>query len=140
MLAIQVFCLLSVLLLAGKILRSKFSVLQKLYLPSSVVAGLLGLIIVSIFSDLLPAEWLNTIKKLPGFLINVIFATLFLGAVTPKFKHIIRLALPQLCLGQILGWGQYVVGLALTGFLLTRFFDVPPAFGNLLEIGFHTKG
>lgn len=136
MLAIQVFCVLSVLLLAGKILRSNFSILQKLYLPSSVVAGLLGLIIVSIFSNLVPAEWLNTIKKLPGFLINVIFATLFLGAVTPKFKHIIRLALPQLCLGQILGWGQYVVGLALTGFILTRFFDVPPAFGNLLEIGF----
>ena len=136
MLAIQVFCVLSVLLLAGKILRSNFSILQKLYLPSSVVAGLLGLVIVSVFSNLVPAEWLNTIKKLPGFLINVIFATLFLGAVTPRFKHIIRLALPQLCLGQILGWGQYVVGLALTGFILTRFFDVPPAFGNLLEIGF----
>ena len=46
------------------------------------------------------------------------------------------MALPQLCMGQLLAWGQYVIGLGLVGFLLCRLFDVPPAMGNLVEIGF----
>ncbi len=136
MTAIVVFCILSMLLIAGKILRSIFSVFQKLYLPSSVIGGLLGLLIISLFKDYIPVEWINAMKKLPGFLINVIFATLFLGTATPRFKEVFRIALPQLCLGQIIAWGQYVIGLGLAGFLLIKFFNVPPAFGNLLEIGF----
>jgi ESS family glutamate:Na+ symporter len=75
-------------------------------------------------------------RQVPGFLINVVFATLFLGAATPKFAQIFRLALPQFCLGQISSWGQYVVGLGLAGFVLAPLCGVPPAFGNLLEIGF----
>ena len=78
----------------------------------------------------------DTTKKLPGFLINVIFATLFLGVTTPKFKEIFKIALPQLCLGQIMAWGQYVLGLGLSGLLFVKLFGVPEAFGNLLEIGF----
>ena len=136
MTAIVVFCILSMLLIAGKILRSIFSVFQKLYLPSSVIGGLLGLLIISLFKDYIPVEWINAMKKLHGFLINVIFATLFLGTATPRFKEVFRIALPQLCLGQIIAWGQYVIGLGLAGFLLIKFFNVPPAFGNLLEIGF----
>lgn len=136
MTAIIVFCLLSMLLIVGKLLRSTFSFFQKLYLPSSVIGGLVGLLLVSLLRDYIPADWINATKKLPGFLINVIFATLFLGTVTPKFKEVFRIALPQLCLGQIMAWGQYVLGLGLTGFVLVKVFGVPPAFGNLLEIGF----
>ncbi|MBE6366334.1 MAG: sodium:glutamate symporter [Lentisphaerae bacterium] len=136
MLAVVVFCGLSLLLVAGKIIRSYFSFFQKLYLPSSVIGGLLGLVLISVFHNYIPAEWITTIKKLPGFLINVIFATLFLGLATPRFKEIFRIALPQLCLGQILSWGQYVIGLGVTGLVLCKLFDVPAAFGNLLEIGF----
>ena len=102
MLAVIVFCSLSVLLVAGKALRTSLSIFQKLYLPSSVIGGLLGLLLISVFHQYIPAEWINTTKKLPGFLIYVIFATLFLGVTTPKFKEIFRIALPQLCLGQII--------------------------------------
>ena len=136
MLAVIIFCALSCLLILGKLLRSVFSIFQRLYLPSSVIGGLLGLLIVSLFNQYIPAEWIKSVSRLPGFLINVIFASLFLGVVTPKFKEIFNLALPQLCLGQILAWGQYVIGLGITGFVLSRFFDLPMAFGNLLEIGF----
>lgn len=136
MTAIIVFCLLSMLLIVGKLLRSTFSFFQKLYLPSSVIGGLVGLLLVSLLREYIPGDWINATKKLPGFLINVIFATLFLGAATPKFKEVFRIALPQLCLGQIIAWGQYVLGLGLAGFLLAKAFGVPPAFGNLLEIGF----
>ena len=136
MTAIIIFCILSVLLTAGKLLRLNIPILQKLYLPSSVVGGLAGLVVITIFKDRIPHEWISGMKQLPGFLINVVFASLFLGKVTPAFKKIWTLAMPQLCMGQLLAWGQYVLGLGLCGFLLMPCFGVPAAFGNLLEIGF----
>ena len=136
MLAVAVFAVLSALLVCGKVLRLYVPFLQRLYLPSSVIGGLVGLALVSGFRDRIPAEWIACAQKMPGFLINVIFATLFLGVETPRLGRIVRIAFPQLCFGQLLAWGQYVLGLGLTGFLLAPLFGVPPAFGNLLEIGF----
>ena len=136
MTAVIIFCLLSLLLVLGKLLRSFIPLFQKLYLPSSVIGGLLGLILFTVFQKEIPGEWVSGIKSLPGFLINVIFATLFLGQEPPRFSAIVRIAFPQICMGQILAWGQYAVGLGLAGFLFLPLFKLPPAFGNLLEIGF----
>lgn len=136
MTAIIVFCSLSVLLVIGKILRTAVPVFQKLYLPSSVIGGIFGLIIFTFFGDKIPAEVINGIKRIPGFMINVIFAALFLGAVTPKLKMVFKCAFPQICMGQLLAWGQYVVGLGLAGFIFLPLFGLNPTFGNLLEIGF----
>ncbi len=136
MTAVIVFCFLSLLLVLGKLVRLGIPVLQRLYLPSSVIGGIIGLAVLSCFGSFIPPEVTQAISKLPGFLINVIFAALFLGTITPKLKEILKMALPQLCMGQMLAWGQYVVGLGLAGFLLAPLFGVNPAFGNLLEIGF----
>ena len=136
MTAIYVFCTLAVLLMLGKILRIFIPLIQRLYLPSSVIGGLVGLLIFSLFGQDLPPELLGGIKKIPGFMINVIFAALFLGTVPPHFKKIFNTAFPQICMGQLLAWGQYVIGLGLAGFVFLPYFGLPPAFGNLLEIGF----
>ena len=136
MTAIFVFCLLSILLVLGKILRTMVPLLQRCYLPSSVIGGFIGLVIFQCFPQLLPEEVVSAVGKLPGFMINVVFATLFLGVVTPPLKKVVRVAFPQLCFGQILAWGQYVIGFSLVGFLLLPFFGVNEGFGNLLEIGF----
>ncbi|MBR2125625.1 MAG: hypothetical protein IJ943_02700 [Akkermansia sp.] len=136
MTAIIVFCLLSALLVAGKVLRTLLPLLQRCYLPSSVIGGFIGLLIFQCFPELIPADVLNAVSKLPGFMINVVFATLFLGVVTPPMAKVVRVAFPQLCFGQILAWGQYVIGFALVGFILLPFFELNEGFGNLLEIGF----
>ena len=136
MLAVSVFAVLSALLVCGKLLRLYVPFLQRLYLPSSVIGGFVGLALLSCFRAHVPAEWIACAQKMPGFLINVIFATLFLGVETPRLGKIVRVAFPQLCFGQLLAWGQYVLGLGLAGFVLAPVFGVPPAFGNLLEIGF----
>ena len=136
MTAIIVFCALSVLLLTGKLLRTSIPLFQKLYLPSSVIGGLAGLLVLSFAGKYVPREVVQNLKLLPGFLINVIFASLFLGTVTPGIGKVLKTAFPQICLGQLLAWGQYVVGLTLAGFLFVPLFGVDPAFGNLLEIGF----
>ena len=136
MTAVCVFVALSALLFVGKIVRMKLAFLQRLYLPSSVVGGFVGLVLVSAFGRYLPDDAVADAQKVPGFLINVVFATLFLGASTPKVRDVVKFAMPQLCLGQLIAWGQYVVGLGLAGFVFVRLFGVPAAFGNLLEIGF----
>ena len=134
--AVIIFCSLSALLAIGKFLRLRFSLLQKLYLPSSVVGGLVGLIVLSLLGNRIPGEISGGMRAVPGFLINIIFATLFLGAAVPKLKDVLRESFPQFCLGQIVAWGQYVVGLGLAGFVFVKWCGVPAAFGNLLEIGF----
>ena len=136
MTAIFVFCLLSVLLVIGKVLRTMIPLLQRFYLPSSVIGGFVGLIILRSFPGLIPAEVAGTVSKLPGFMINVVFATLFLGVVTPPLRQVAQVAFPQFCFGQILAWGQYVLGFAVVGFLLMPLFGVNEGFGNLLEICF----
>ena len=75
--AVFVFTALSALLVIGKILRMRFSILQKMYLPSSVIGGLIGLAVVSLCGDSIPTEITGGMRSVPGFLINVIFATLF---------------------------------------------------------------
>lgn len=136
MTAVMIFAALSVLLVAGKVLRVKLPILQKLYLPSSIVGGLLGLLLLTLFRDCVPEGVVEDMRRMPGFLINVIFATLFLGVGVPKVKNLAASVLPQLTLAQIVVWGQYAVGIGVTGFLLAPAFKVHPAFGNLLELGF----
>ena len=136
MTAIFVFCLLSVLLVVGKVLRTLIPLLQRFYLPSSVIGGLVGLLVFQCFPELIPADVAGAVGKLPGFMINVVFATLFLGVITPPLRQVVQVAFPQLCFGQILAWGQYVIGFAVVGFLLIPLFGVNAGFGNLLEISF----
>jgi len=134
--AVTAFCLLSLLLFFGKIIRVSVPLLQKCYLPSSVIGGVLGLVLFQYFPQLFKPEMVQTIGKIPGFMINIVFATLFLGVATPPLKKIFQVAFPQLCFGQVMAWGQYVIGFAAVGFVLIPFFGAHEAFGNLLEIGF----
>lgn len=73
---------------------------------------------------------------LPGILINVVFAALFLGKIIPGVKAIWHRAAPVITYGQIIAWGQYVVGLTLAIFILEPFFNMNPMAGALIEIGF----
>jgi len=140
---------LCLLLGAGHVLRSRIKLLQKLYLPSCVVGGILGLIIIQLFAAMDPgsgnihavnlelaglsAPW----NKLPGFLINVVFACLFLGVKLPSFSAICKRAGSQLAYGQIVAWGQYVVGLGLWIFALGWIFrELPSMFAGILPVGF----
>ncbi len=136
MTGIIVFTILSILLVCGKIVRVKVPLIQKLYLPSSVVGGLLGLILISCLREYIPADIISMMQSLPGFLINIIFATLFLGGGIPRIRNLTSFVGPQLAVAQIVSWGQYVVGIGLCALVLVPIFGVSPAFGNLLEMGF----
>jgi ESS family glutamate:Na+ symporter len=129
-------------LVAGKWIRIKTPVLQNLFLPSSLVAGLLALIIGPevlgrlLEVDIFPSFVMDTWTALPGLMINVVFAALFIGKVMPSVGEVWKSSGPQVLLGYIISFGQYTVGLALTFFVLTPFFDINPLAGTLIEIGF----
>lgn len=133
------FVCLCILLGVGHLLRMKFRVLQRLYLPSCVLGGLLGLVLLQGFQaggTPVPATWTAGWSKLPGILINIVFACLFLGVTLPKFSVLWRRAGLQLAYGQIVAWGQYVVGIGLFVLVVGRLFDLPDMFAGILPVGF----
>ena len=129
------FCGLCLLLAIGKFLRVKVKFIQRLYLPSAVIGGIIGLILVQISGSRLD-NWTAGWTSLPGFLINIVFASLFLGAAIPSLAVIWDRAAPQLAYGQIVAWGQWVVGLGFVMILLGSLFKIPDLFGAALPIGF----
>ena len=137
---IEPFVGLCLLLGLGHLLRMKIRLLQKLYLPSCVIAGLVGLAVLQgsqAAGAPVPPVWTAGWGKLPGFLINIVFACLFLGVKLPSFRTIRRHAGPQLAYGQVVAWGQYVVGIGL--FLVAIRYvwpDLPTMFGGILPVGF----
>jgi glutamate:Na+ symporter, ESS family len=143
--------LLGLLLLVGKYLRVRSRIAQKLFLPSSIIAGglallvgpdILGGIASALGSDrfaetgVFGEDVLEVWSELPGLLISVVFATLFLGSRLPKAKDAVGLAGPQLALGVTMSSGQYVVGLTLGLLLLAPVFGLDPMVGALIEVGF----
>ncbi|NES00220.1 MAG: sodium:glutamate symporter [Symploca sp. SIO1B1] len=142
------FIILGCLLLMGRWIRQNIPLLQTLYLPSSIVTGLLALLLgpavlgaiagegsflsTGIFSQPVLDVW----GRIPGVFINVVFATIFLGEFIPSPRDIWRLASPQVAFGQSIAWGQYVVGLLLALTVLTPVFGLNPISGALIEIGF----
>jgi ESS family glutamate:Na+ symporter len=132
---------LSLLLLFGKLLRSQITLFQKLFLPASIIGGFIGLGLGPyglgrLGVQVIPQDMLTTWGALPGILINVVFACLFLGFAIPSLRTIWREGGPQLCYGWTVGMGQYIVGVGICIVFLTPVFGVPEFFGALLEIGF----
>ncbi|MEN8127528.1 MAG: sodium/glutamate symporter [Planctomycetota bacterium] len=143
------FVFLCILLGIGHLLRSRIKLLHKLYLPSCVIGGLVGLLIIQFFSASAGScsvceqvnNWMAEVsapwRKLPSMLINVVFACLFLGVKLPTLSDLWKRSGPQVVYGQIVAWGQYVVGLGLWVCLLGWIFkDLPGMFAGILPVGF----
>lgn len=62
---------------------------------------------------------LTTWASLPGILINIVFACLFLGFTIPSLRTIWREGGPQLCYGWTVGMGQYMAGVDISVVLLS---------------------
>jgi ESS family glutamate:Na+ symporter len=128
------FGCLCVLLGLGYWIRRKVVILQRLYLPASVIAGLFGLLILQLLP--VPAEVSVGWNKLPGQLINIVFACLFLGVTLPPVSRIWKSCSRQLAYGQIVAWGQYAVGCLFVLLLLGPLFNLPDIFSGIMPVGF----
>lgn len=140
--------MIALILLASNALRLWLPWLRRLFLPSSVIGGLLlllmgpdviGRAMPTLFEEspgLFPAYVQESWSALPGLLINVVFAALFIGKAIPGLRTIWLRAGPQVVVGQTMAWGQYVVGLSLALLVLVPVFNMNPMVGALIEIGF----
>ena len=77
------FGIISTLILGSHLLRNRIKLLQNTYVPSAIIAGLLGLFFGPQFLDLIPfsvnENGVQNIATYPSFLVVLLFATLFLG-------------------------------------------------------------
>lgn len=137
------------LLLVGEWLVRSCAPLRRVFLPASIVAGALALLLgpqvlgrfqqgpdgeggMGLFTESMVGVWSGA----PGILISIVFATLLMGKPVPTLRRIWSQAGPQVCFGQTIAWGQYVVGILLAMLVLTPVFGLPAISGALIEIGF----
>ncbi len=127
---------LGLVLAIARFIKRGSGVLQKFFIPSSLVAGFMGLIlgpqVLEAIPETITAQW----STFPKYLINVVFAGLFLGKIIPDRKKIWRMAGPMLALGNTLAWGQYALGCLLAMFVLVPIFNTSPLVASLIEISF----
>ena len=147
------FIIVGILLLIARLIKQKVKIFQTLYLPESIIAGAIALLLGSgalgaiavslgvspdsyIAGGLFPEQMQEVWSQAPGVFINIVFAALFLGEHIPNPKDIWRKTAPQVAFGQSIAWGQYVLGILVTLLILTPLFGVNPIAGALIEIGF----
>ncbi|MDJ0900891.1 MAG: sodium/glutamate symporter [Xenococcus sp. MO_188.B8] len=145
------FIILAILLLVSVYIKQKVQLLQQLYLPESIIAGAIALLLggevlgaialkinpnSSLVSGLFPETMQQIWVQCPGVFINIVFAALFLGENIPNPQDIWRKTAPQVAFGQSLAWGQYVFGILTVTFILIPLFNIDPLAATLIEIGF----
>ena len=126
--------LISVLLLVGVLLRAKVVAVQKLFIPASIIAGLLGLTFGPNGMDVLPFS--EMVASFPTVLIAVIFGAIPIGAAKVNWKQTfgrIRNMWIYSMLLTLLMWGG---GVMFTYLLIAQIWDVPSGFGLMLGAGF----
>ena len=133
------FGCLCLLFIIGIYLSNRFLFFKKFFIPSSIISGILGLLIISIdklnFQIITPSI-INSCKALPGLLINIVFGALFIGKKLPSLKNIWTNCSRQLAYGQIVAWGQYFVGCCILLFLLNPIYNIPIVFAGIMPVGF----
>ncbi len=124
------------LIAVARFIKRGVKPLQRYFIPSALIAGVGGLILGPQVLEAIPPEITSYWATFPKYLINIVFAGLFLGKTIPSRRELWRLSGPMVAFGNTLAWGQYVVGIALTMLILTPFFGTNPMAGALIEIGF----
>ena len=128
--------IISLLMLAGKFLRVKVRLIQKLFIPPSLLAGLLGLAFGPNGLGWLPLS--GSISVYPAILIAVVFGALPLSSKGFKVREVARRVGPMWAysqLGMLLTWA--VMGLFGIWVLSALWPQLHRAFGVMLPTGFY---
>lgn len=129
---------LSLLLLVGFTLRKEVSIFQNLYLPASLLAGFVGLLLgPQVLGQY--TEWhlpiSSTIGQWPGVLVTVVLGLSFFG--TESSGNFGKIALSAATQGGLVHQTQVLVGMGATLIMMPYFPNLPFAFGLTPVYGFH---
>lgn len=127
-----------VLIFAAALLRLKIPFLRKAFVPASLLAGLIGMVLGPYMLGVIPADIMSTIGGMPANMIIIVFACMLLGMEKSEksAKESMRLIVPGVLQYYSYSFMQIGVGALLCAFLLTPLFGVNPMFGSVFEIGF----
>ena len=134
--ALYDLCMMSVLLFVGKVIRAKVRFVQKLYIPSALIAGFLGLFLGRQFLDILPFS--NEISSYSGILIVVLFGSMFLGSKKKvSFSSMFKNVGDTFLVNGSSEIFQFALFILIGVLVLPLIFKgINPAFGLLLPAGF----
>ena len=137
------FALISALLVVAHLLRTWVRFFQTIFLPTPILAGLIGLAAGPEGLDLVPfardEAGAPVMMQYPGELVVLLFATLFMGsrASGPRFKKMIRDAGDTFFYNLSAWIGQFGLALLFAGaVLLPLFREVGGPFALMLPAGF----
>ncbi len=128
--------LISLLLLVGQVLRAKVKIVQKLFIPPSLIAGLLGLALGPNGLGWLPFS--GELGTYASILIAIVFAALPLSSATAPLKEIVRTTGPMWAyaqLGMLLQWG--IVGLFGLFVINLIWPELHSGFAMMFPVGFY---
>lgn len=134
------FALASMLILIGQLLRSKITIFQRFFMPASMIAGFLGLILGPSVLNILPFS--ESIASYAGVLIILIFTIVGVngfefgkkGSTKEDVNRLIGFQMYRF----IAFFMQFIIPIALTLLIFTKVFPVlKDGFGILLVSGFY---
>lgn len=132
----------SILILIGQLLRSKIRLFQHFFMPASMIAGFIGLLLGSEVLNILPFS--NNIGSYAGILIIIVFTVIGINGYSPtksetgtartEINRISSFLLYKL----IAFFIQFFIPIAFTFIVLIKLFpELNPGFGLLLPTGFY---
>lgn len=123
------------LLLIGKLCRAKIKAIQSLFIPPSLIAGILALTFGPNGLQWLPLS--NNLGTYSAILIAVVFAALPLASPSFKMKEIAGKVGPMWAYSQFGMFFQWAAIGILGILILTPIFHVPEFFGIMCPVGFY---
>lgn len=130
------FAFMSILLFIAQIMRAKLKIVQRFLLPSSLLAGLMGLLLGHQFLNVIP--FTKFAGSYPYMLVVFLFGSLFIGNKTKiSFKKIMNEVGDTFLVNGAVYFWQYGIALVIGGGILAVLYpQIPSAFSVLMPGGF----
>lgn len=127
--------ILGILLIVGTVLRLYVPFFKKFYIPASLIAGFVGLLLGPSVLQVIPQNIVSAWSSMSGKLIVLVFAPMLMGARKTSAKKYARRTFNSICYGYVGCFAQYAIPLLLTAVLLTPAFGTNSLFGTTFEQG-----
>lgn len=133
------FGIASVLILIGQLIRAKVKFFQEFFIPASMIAGFLGLLLGKHFLNVLPLS--DSISSYAGVLIIIVFTVVGLNGFASSKKgesdSVVKRVLSFTFYRFVIYFMQFALGIAATLTIVKWLVpDINPGFGLLMASGF----
>ena len=106
--------MLGILLVIGTYLRLKIPFLKKYFIPASLIAGIIGLLLGPYFLGLIPKHITSCWSGMSGVLIVIVFAPMLMGKKERSPKELAKKVVSGVCFSYLNCCVQYAIPLLIT--------------------------